>query len=362
MDVDLDENDSNSSDGEATSAPVPHDALWFGDGNVVLATGNYLFRVHKGVLSLQSSVFRDMFELPTVDGSNLRGEHGAGMVPELYEGLPLVTLAGDKGDDVVHLLRAAYERRCVFELCLRFHQYLKDKKYRYYDRYDYDGPVEKVIALLLLSKKYDFADIQRDVMKQLIRLCPTTLHEYETLQKPKKDEHDIPEYTFEYCRPDFYEILLIAAFSANVTVLLPTLYYANADAAIQYYFNDVQDFLDPRCLEVLLCGNEALAADIRSVLSSCLLKCVRCVLRHRRGEFIGIPELYGSDDLPNTSNISRITWEALEKSFPTRVCSKCKADIKKSMVEERLRIWDKIPSYFELPDWEKIREDAKAYK
>ncbi len=31
----------------------------------------------------------------------------------MYEGLPLVTLVGDEGDDVVHLLRTAYERQYV---------------------------------------------------------------------------------------------------------------------------------------------------------------------------------------------------------------------------------------------------------
>ncbi len=74
----------------------------------MLATDKFLFRVHMGVLSLHSSVFKDMFGLPTVDGPI-----AGGMAPEMYGDLPLVTLVGDKGDDVVHLLRAAYERRCV---------------------------------------------------------------------------------------------------------------------------------------------------------------------------------------------------------------------------------------------------------
>lgn len=114
--------DSNSGGAAATRAlvPTPHDVLWFPDGNVVLATDKYLFRLHKGMLSLHSSVFKDMFELPTVDasGSSAGGENtAAGMTPdsELHEGLPLVRLAGDNGDDVVHLLRAAFERRCVVQ-------------------------------------------------------------------------------------------------------------------------------------------------------------------------------------------------------------------------------------------------------
>lgn len=96
----------------AQTTPKPHDILWLPDGNVVLATDSFLFKVHISLLSMQSSVFREMFELPTVDGSDANA-NGAGMMPEVYEGLPMVKLAGDKGEDVAHLLRAVYERQCV---------------------------------------------------------------------------------------------------------------------------------------------------------------------------------------------------------------------------------------------------------
>lgn len=53
---------------ETTSTtPKHHDVLWFTDGNVVLETDTYLFRVHKSLLSFHSTVFRDMFELPTAE-------------------------------------------------------------------------------------------------------------------------------------------------------------------------------------------------------------------------------------------------------------------------------------------------------
>ncbi len=41
-----------------------HDVLWYPDGDVVLATDSLLFKVHKFILSLQSSVFKDMFDPP----------------------------------------------------------------------------------------------------------------------------------------------------------------------------------------------------------------------------------------------------------------------------------------------------------
>ncbi len=71
MDVDV-QRDSSA------NAPVPFEGLWFPDGNIILATDMYLFKVHRGILSLQSSVFRDMLELPVVDGEQ-SNRNDAGM-------------------------------------------------------------------------------------------------------------------------------------------------------------------------------------------------------------------------------------------------------------------------------------------
>ncbi len=95
-------------------APKPHDILWYPDGNIILKTDTFLFRIHKGVLSGQSSVFKDMFDLSA--GEEIKandGEWAVEIVQDLFEGLPIVPLALDKGKDVAHLLRAVYERRCV---------------------------------------------------------------------------------------------------------------------------------------------------------------------------------------------------------------------------------------------------------
>ncbi len=85
---------------------APHEVLWLPDGNVILATESFLFKVHKSILSMQSSVFKDMLDPPTVDGSEI-GHNGAWMMPEQYEGLPLVTLVGDKGQDVEQFMSAS---------------------------------------------------------------------------------------------------------------------------------------------------------------------------------------------------------------------------------------------------------------
>lgn len=78
---------------------IQYQALWFEDGNIVLATTTLLFRVHRGILAWHSSVFADLFALPQPEGQG-----------EAHEGVPIVQLSGDDGEDVMHLLHGIYDR------------------------------------------------------------------------------------------------------------------------------------------------------------------------------------------------------------------------------------------------------------
>lgn len=56
---------------------VRDDELYFEDGNIVVAAESTIFRLHRGILSFQSDIFRDLFAIPqpaqvdTVDGCPL---------------------------------------------------------------------------------------------------------------------------------------------------------------------------------------------------------------------------------------------------------------------------------------------------
>ncbi len=106
-----------------------HDTLWLPDGDIILATNTLLFRVHKSVLSLQSSVFRDMLASPMAEDLdvNIDANEVVGLASdsELHEGLPLVILPED-GEDFEHLLKKVYKPRYViifailYKFCLYY--------------------------------------------------------------------------------------------------------------------------------------------------------------------------------------------------------------------------------------------------
>ncbi|KAK7005780.1 hypothetical protein R3P38DRAFT_3039555 [Favolaschia claudopus] len=82
---------------------IIHDSkFYYDDGNIVLAAkdeseNDVYFRLHKSILAKQSPVFADLFILPTP--SNM----------ELYDGVPLVKMAGDSASDLREFIELLYD-------------------------------------------------------------------------------------------------------------------------------------------------------------------------------------------------------------------------------------------------------------
>ena len=95
-------------DVEDLSKLKKHEKLWFEDGNIVLATDVHLYSVHRGVLAWNSTVFKDMLELPNVGNtSNSAADDTA--IGDSWEGKPMVRMVGDHDEDVYHILMAIYD-------------------------------------------------------------------------------------------------------------------------------------------------------------------------------------------------------------------------------------------------------------
>ncbi|KAI1795354.1 hypothetical protein LXA43DRAFT_1108512 [Ganoderma leucocontextum] len=125
----------------ADSGPMlkQHDEFWFDDGNLVLVAGDTAFRIYRGLLTVQSRIFENVFvsASPSTD--------------ELLDGCPVVHLS-DSPDDLVHLLRVLLPTsRKIF--------YLREGQ-----------PViqfEEVFAVARLAHKYGIEDIQSQALSCL---------------------------------------------------------------------------------------------------------------------------------------------------------------------------------------------------
>ena len=72
------------------SDPVKDESLWFEDGNIVLQADDVVFKVYRGILIRESTVFRDMFSLPQPNTPSASTEY--------YDGCRLVKMHDDFED------------------------------------------------------------------------------------------------------------------------------------------------------------------------------------------------------------------------------------------------------------------------
>jgi hypothetical protein len=93
--VDSLDNDVKAPSQGSAQATNRSKAHWFDDGNIILQAGSTLFKVHRGLLSKNSVIFRDMlaFQQPL--------DHPT------VEGCPLVVLP-DSEQDIHHFLNVLY--------------------------------------------------------------------------------------------------------------------------------------------------------------------------------------------------------------------------------------------------------------
>lgn len=73
--------------------------VWYDDGNVVIQTENIVFKVFRGILASNSTVFSDMFSVP-------QPTHDAG--PDVYDSCPLIQIY-DTPEDARHFLKAIHD-------------------------------------------------------------------------------------------------------------------------------------------------------------------------------------------------------------------------------------------------------------
>lgn len=159
---------------------VSHPILWFEDGNILLRAEGVLFKVYKGFLCKQSSVFADMLSLPQPSTA----------AEDLCDGCPIVRMSDSS---------AALE---VFLSAMFDYEYVSTIRGK---------PV--LATLLSISHKYNALAIWRRAIKALQDDFPDTAEDFMKIRKAAR-----PTDTFDW---EFYSAVLREAQKAEARVLLP---------------------------------------------------------------------------------------------------------------------------------------------
>ncbi|KLO07726.1 hypothetical protein SCHPADRAFT_945018 [Schizopora paradoxa] len=308
-----------------------HESLWFEDGSIVLTTDVHLYCVHRCVLARNSTVFKDMLELPNV---GITPDPNVGGISDGidWEGKPLVKMVGDSDEDVYRILMVLYdiEFYCVHK----------------------PTTLPIILSLLRMSAKYDFCVIRNVVTSHLELLYPNNLNGVEA-----RALGDVFE-DFNGEVDDFDFRLLVAALQYNLKTILPMLYFDCSMAPLDYILKAAENLrLEKHQIEKLIHGREEIVKySYRYVIRrfNCKRHCTPSCY-NARTELL---EKY-MDNLPEYPIQALLrNKEAIDdERLRTSVCTTCSNIISETMEAFRSEVWNSIPELFGLGTWENAKRD-----
>ncbi|KAF9527333.1 hypothetical protein CPB83DRAFT_401511 [Crepidotus variabilis] len=308
--------------------PTRSDNFWFEDGSVVLQAELKLFRVHRTLLARHSPIFQDMFLVgQNDDDSN-----------EQVDGRPLVHLL-DSASDVEHLL------------------------YYVYDRSESTNPflsLPYISAKLLLGKKYNIRPMYDDALDILETNFPSNITISEHC--PLIDYWD--RLNFE--RAGLLDVINLAL-KANVLTLLPAAYLMTAGD-----LNAILDGIEREdgsratipfaSQRACILGRDKILREAPTVVFSWCQQstplpqfCVsQALCRAARNAVVQEIWNRNCDDLETYLNPVD-SWQVGNY----KLCNVCLHHARNKHNEGRRKMWDALPTYFGLPPWDELLEQAR---
>ncbi|TCD60635.1 hypothetical protein EIP91_009752 [Steccherinum ochraceum] len=181
-----------------SEAEFQKSSMWFEDGNVVLVAENTGYKVFKGVLSLHSEVFQDLFTLPQPQDA------------EIFDDCYVVRMP-DSQQELACLLSAIH-----------------DSSSKYLDR-DVVLSFPEVSSMLRVGSKYQVKHLRAEAVRRLKCCFPDNLDDYVT----PRTRYDLPDDVWFPGAPISLELgeciaVINLARAHDLDCLLPAAFYACA--------------------------------------------------------------------------------------------------------------------------------------
>ncbi|EDR01758.1 uncharacterized protein LACBIDRAFT_333017 [Laccaria bicolor S238N-H82] len=208
---------------------ITHSKIWFDDGSVVIQAEQTQFRVHRGMLSRQSSIFRDMFSVPQPPGDQ----------EPVIEGCSIVHVS-ESSQDWEGLLTLMYDNLRVYGS-------------------DDPMPISLIAVMLRLGKKYDMEHFLKEAVTRLQYEFPRNLSDWDLIS-------DQPFSKLAQSGDSMSLDIIILAQEAGIQSILPLAYlffFNNGDSMEKVYSTYEMEYgttatAPPDVQKILVLGREKL--------------------------------------------------------------------------------------------------------
>jgi len=305
--------------------------VWYADGSVVLVAGNTAFRVHSSILAGHCEVFKDMIAIPQPISDT---EAGA----ERHEGCPVVRMH-DSPADLKHFLKSIYD----------FQYFRPGVKTKF----------PMVAAVLRLGTKYHAPELRQRAIDFLASAYPPSLE----LWDKRSSERLIAPFDEELAA------YIALAIEADIRVILPAVYFSVSRLPLAQSIPILRSLsVAPAvkwdiCSELLLGREQLYQAELKHIL--CFLDVSFTRLNCQNGANCG-SQLANAARTALKKAVEDEPWHHWCSAHPGDIgrslslCANCCTTVENAVKEGRKVIWERLPSFFGLPDWEtlKARDDV----
>jgi len=306
--------------------------LWFPDGSIILQSENILFRVYSGLLSLHSPLFRDLFSLPQPPASD----------QEVYEGVSVVEMA-DTANELYYLLKAQQNPTSILITPT--------------------SNLEITLILLHMGTKYDVSTIRNAAVSVLKTIFPSTLKGWDesaNVRDALAYDHWVWEFAVaNSAREHSLRSILPAALHSCSRFKLTDIYDG-------FTLGNTNHSINPEDKRVLLISKAKLnfvhrtqtykfvEEDLNSgALRTCHTSQECRKFRKTMRELIDEKEENQMD--PRIILIPKAKFDLFQvHAKAAGYCDECLDEDARIFREEREKIWEKLPSLFDLPPWNEL--------
>ncbi|KAI0090442.1 hypothetical protein BDY19DRAFT_1087795 [Irpex rosettiformis] len=295
--------------------------VWYADGSLVLRAGDTLFSVYSGIMAQRSTIFHDMFNTAQPNPT------------ETYNGRPVVEVFDDP-EVLTYLLKSMHD-----------HEYLELQVL---------PKISRMLYVFELATKYHVVYLRSIILHRLLeRFCATTHAQF-------VDE------TRSSASLNNWILIANVARRCDAPILLP---YALFQCGRKLKPSNL--VLNDASREKLSQLDRALIADGTVKLFQALRRTayqpvyfpssddfVTCssVVNCRTGFSRMAQDL--EDEIPQSLTARKVVWKSVRASYPN-ICASCIARWRVSFGNGWLEVWDKLPSYFDLPTWEELKQQSE---
>ncbi|KAJ7647762.1 hypothetical protein FB45DRAFT_894359 [Roridomyces roridus] len=289
------------------NASIVRSNVWYKDGSVILQAQNTQFRVHWSVLAKNSSFFRDLEALPQPADQ-----------PSV-ENCPIIQVQ-DSAEDVRHLLEALYDPVFMVQEML---------------------PFPAVAALIRLGRKYEIRHLLDLAVERLVAENPATLADFDLLHERRGShlgEHILTALPCAYYRAT------VLNYGTCVSRLFDGIPRGDGSEATLSHTDQARcvsghtNLLREQAKEGYTFGWLRIGSDRCTTLAKCNLQRAEHLTKYLDDlRLRALAPVHALAELPG--------------------CTTCQKSAKEAMEAGRQRVWEQLPSYFDLPPWSELKND-----